>query len=160
MNIYGKAIQLEQEGVDYYEEQAAKHPNTAISNIFMLLADAERRHEAAIREYQEKKQFQIPEDSEPLEKTFFVDADDVDNEIYLVPQALDVYLTALDFELKAIDMYKGLLAETEDEAEIALLEWLIEEERDHYFQLDKLAEMIRNGHDYVTHAMFANPAEY
>ncbi|HZW98085.1 MAG TPA: ferritin family protein [Bacillota bacterium] len=160
MNIYGKAIQLEQEGAEYYDEQAAKHPNTAISSVFKVLADAERKHEAVILSYQQNKGFEEPEATLPLEKTFFADAADVDSEIFLVPRALDAYLTALEMEQKSIDMYQELLQESEDDDEKALLTWLIKEEKLHYVQIDTLAEMIRNGDDYVTHAMFANPKEY
>ncbi|HHU07805.1 MAG TPA: ferritin family protein [Clostridiaceae bacterium] len=160
MNIYGQAIQLEKDGAAYYEEQAAKHPNTAISGVFTVLAEAERKHEAAIIKYQEDKGFEEPEATQPLEKTFFATAADVDNEIFLVPRALDAYLTALEMERKSIEMYQELLDKSEDETEKALLAWLVEEEKLHYDQIDKLAEMIRHGDDYVTHAMFANPREY
>ena len=95
-----------------------------------------------------------------MEKTFFATADDIEVEYYLVPRALDVYLTALEMERKSIEMYQGQLEQAEDEAEIALLEWLVGEEKKHYDQLDKLIEMIRHGDEYVTHAMFTNMPEY
>lgn len=160
MNIFGQAIQLEQDGAAYYEEQAAKHPNTAISGVFKVLADAERKHEAAILSYQQNKHFDEPEATQPLEKTFFATAADIDNEIFLVPRALDAYLTALEMERKSIEMYQELLGKSEEDTEKALLEWLINEEKMHFAQIDKLAEMIRHGDDYVTHAMFNNPIEY
>lgn len=160
MSIYQKAIQLEQEGAAYYEEQAEKHPDSAIHSIFKTLAKAEKRHEMAILEYQRQKEFQVPEETQPMEETFFATADDVEVEYFLVPRALDVYLTALEMEKKSIEMYEGQLGKSDDEAERALLEWLVAEEQKHYNQLDKLIEMIRHGDEYVTHAMFTNMPDY
>ena len=160
MSIYQKAIQLEQEGAAYYEEQAEKHPESAIHSIFKTLAKAEHRHELAILEYQQQNAFVVPEATEPMEKTFFATAADVEVEYYLVPRALDVYLTALDMERKSIQLYQDQLDQAADETEKALLEWLVTEEQQHYDQLDKLIEMIRHGDEYVTHAMFTNMPEY
>jgi rubrerythrin len=160
MSIYQKAIRLEQEGAAYYEEQAEKHPESAIHSIFKILAEAERRHELAILEYRQQAAFAVPEPTQSMEKTFFATAADVEVEYYLVPRALDVYLTALEMERKSIRLYQDQLDQATDEAEKALLEWLVAEEEKHYDQLDKLIEMIRHGDEYVTHAMFTNMPEY
>ena len=160
MSIYQKAIQLEQEGAAYYEEQAEKHPDSAIHSIFKTLARAERRHERAILEYQRQKEFQVPEATDPMEKTFFATAENIEVEYYLVPRALDVYLTALEMERKSIEMYQEQLDQSDDEIEKALLKWLVSEEEKHYDQLNKLIEMIRHGDEYVTHAMFTNMPDY
>lgn len=160
MSIYQEAIQLEQEGAAYYEEQAEKYPESAIHNIFKTLARAERRHEVAILEYQRENEFQLPEETEPMEKSFFATAEDVEVEYFLVPRALDVYLTALEMERKSIELYSDQLKQSKDETEKALLKWLVAEEEKHYNQLDKLIEMIRHGDEYVTHAMFTNMPEY
>lgn len=160
MSIYQQAIQLEQEGAAYYEEQADKHPESAIHRIFKILAEAERRHEFAILEYQRQEQFVVPEETQDMEKTFFATADDVDSEYFLVPRALDVYLTALEMERKSIVLYEEQLKNAENETEKALLVWLVAEEQRHYDQLDKLIEMIRHGDEYVTHAMFTNMPDY
>ncbi len=160
MSIYQQAIQLEQEGAAYYEEQAEKHPESALHSIFKTLAQAERRHELALLEYRRQHAFTLPEATLAMEKTFFATAADVEVEYYLVPRALDVYLTALDMERKSIRLYQDQLDQTADEAEKALLEWLVTEEQQHYDQLDKLIEMIRHGDEYVTHAMFTNMPEY
>ena len=160
MSIYQKAIQLEQEGAAYYEEQAEKHPESALHSIFKTLARAERRHELALLEYRRQHTLSLHDALPILEKTFFATAADVEVEYYLVPRALDVYLTALDMERKSIQLYQDQLDQAADEAEKALLEWLVTEEQQHYDQLDKLIEMIRHGDEYVTHAMFTNMPEY
>lgn len=158
MSTYAIAIKLEQDGADYYEEQARLHPNTAISSIFLRLADAERRHEAAIRAFEAGKGFDKQLDTEM--PSLFTGKGDVTSEVRPQPDELEVYLDAADLEQKAIVMYRRLLAQATDEKEKELLNWLIDEERRHYIQLDELAEMIRHGDEYVTHAMFANPPEY
>ena len=158
MNTYAKAIKLEQDGASYYEEQAKLHPDTAISKIFLRLAEAERRHEAAIKNFEQGQGFgeQVDTDMPSL----FTGKGDVKSEVRPQPDELEVYLDAAELEQKSISMYRRLLKEATDEHEKALLNWLIDEERRHYVQLDELAEMIRHGDEYVTHAMFANPPEY
>lgn len=155
---YSQAIKLEQDGAAYYERQAQLHPESAIGKIFHRLADAERKHEAAIKAYEVGEGFTETAETQP--PSMFAQAEDIRSEVRTRPDELEVYLEATEMERRSIELYQGMLAKATAEAEIKLLKWLVTEEEKHFTQMDELAKMIRHGDEYVTHAMFGNPPEY
>lgn len=50
MDIYEFAIEFEQENQKFYNEFAEKSSNTSLKNVFLNLAEEEKKHENIIRQ--------------------------------------------------------------------------------------------------------------
>ncbi|MCK9253199.1 MAG: ferritin family protein [Clostridiaceae bacterium] len=160
MNLFDYAIKMEREGEQYYRDQAAKNPEHAISRVFTLLAEAEVKHAQLLQRRSDR--LSVDQDLAALrsDKTIFADLDDFKSGAITIPRQLDVYELALGLEKKSIEEYTRLKGASTDAADLQLLDFLIEQEEQHYSLFEQLVTLLRRPVDWVEDAEFGKRDEY
>lgn len=155
------AIQLEQDGRKYYEEQAEKQDHSSLKTVFLMLAKDEARHEQILLDLANK----MPVDSlealprDDYEK-IFKDHSPFYRGFKETPDQVDIYLKALDKEQETIDLYKLMLKEATSEADKKIFEFLIKEEKAHFRILEEISSHVIKAQDWVEDAEFGRREEY
>jgi len=161
MNDYNFAIQMENDGEKFYREQALKNKDNALYTVCISLADDEKRHARLI----EKRINQTPYILEPMDtlskaKNVFEGLSD-----FKLPQKetlsqFDFYRMAVDVEQKSIELYTEYKGNAQNDNEKELLDYLIEQEKQHYETLDEISRMIRQSMELFENAEFGVRPEY
>lgn len=129
------AIDLEQEGHDYYVENAKETDNPFVESVLTKLAERELEHIEAINNIAEGKSVDdvsfIDLDIEQETKEIFDEFSASEKEGWKEEKA-DVYDHAIELETKLAKLYKELSEETEDEEEKEFFQALTKEEDKHY----------------------------
>ncbi|NLC83493.1 MAG: ferritin family protein [Ruminococcaceae bacterium] len=158
MSLMSYAIQMELDGEKYYLRQAEIYGDNIIGEAFRLIAKAERKHAELLQSMSEGS----PEtfDAEKISaetSNIFNKLGDFKRTADKYPTQLEAYREAQIIEDLAITLYTRMLEAATDEKTRKLLEFLIEQEREHYELFQALSEMVRLPEDFVHHAMFADP---
>lgn len=158
MSLMSYAIQMELDGEKYYLRQAEIYGDNIIGEAFRLIAKAERKHAELLQSMSEGS----PEtfDAEKISaetSNIFNKLGDFKRTADKYPTQLEAYREAQIIEDLAITLYTRMLEAATDEKTRKLLEFLIEQEREHYELFRALSEMVRLPEDFVHHAMFADP---
>ncbi len=160
MNSLDYAIRLEADGSGYYREQAKLNAGTTLERIFTMLAAEEERHELLLKDIRENVFSTLPTSDLPLNKNLFSDEGPLKNEIRDTITQLEIYQFAQGMEEKSIALYAGLLKETTDEKERALLMFIEQQEHVHADILDELVVRISRPEEWVESAEFGPREEY
>ncbi len=155
------AIQMEIDGEQYYLSQAENNKGTALYQAFVLLAEAEKKHAELLRRKFTESDTSIIGNLPTTESdSLFSGKADYKRDDDVVPGQLEVYAVALDMEQKSISLYRELLADTKDEPNRQLFEFLIKQEQDHYAFFDELITLLRRPREWVEDAEFGLRKEY
>ncbi|MFB6291684.1 MAG: ferritin family protein [Candidatus Bipolaricaulia bacterium] len=129
------AIELEQEGHDYYEEHASETENTFVKSVLEKLADRELEHIKVIKEIAKGKSVTevnlVDMDLEEETRKTFEEFTKSEQEGWK-DEKVTVYDHAIELEEKLAELYKELAEKTEDEEEKEFFTALMEEEDKHY----------------------------
>lgn len=139
MIIYDYAIKMEEDGEQYYREQAEKAPTKEIADIFIMLAEEEEKHAEVLRvhdNYTEDsyRQMERNYDFNLFEQQLALLYD----EPYISPR--EVFTHAVEMEQKSIDLYEDFLSKATDEADKTLLNFLVGQEIQHRDLFQKLLD--------------------
>lgn len=161
MHSLGYAIKTEVDGAEYYSEQAHKNRGTTLQKVFDLLAAEERQHEVILRHILNDTFSEIPDNvSLKKSKSIFSDLDNFKDEIRSNPHQIEVYRMAREMEQKSIDLYEKMNAETKNDVEKSVLQYLIVQEMHHYQMLDELVIRIGRPDEWVESAEFGPREDY
>jgi rubrerythrin len=143
MNKLVFAIQMEVDGEIFYLKQSVKNQDNPLHRVFEILARAERLHTDLLRSLASEDDIALYDD--PASATIvnqFANLGDFTADAEKLPRQLDIYHEAMAIEIKSIDIYQGLLAESTKAREINLMIFLIQQERDHLAMLERLAALV------------------
>ena len=155
MNILEFAINMELEGEKYYLKQADNIRDSALKNIFMILAKDEFNHAEILQKKSNNIHFELNHDSILSDtKNLFEGIKDFKSETKQIPEQLDLYKAALEKEKESIDLYEKLLIEAADDESKALYTFLIKQEKDHFITLEELVSQLNRSNDWVEAAEF------
>ncbi|MBE3593201.1 MAG: ferritin family protein [Thermoanaerobacter sp.] len=149
------AIQMEKDGEKYYKEQAQKNKGNELENLFLDLANDEKKHAEIIENWAKKNIFDLKE-SEIIKKftNVFKNKDEVKSNVRFKPEQLEIYQFALKIENESIDLYEKMLKESKDDLEKRLFEFLIREENRHKEIFENLVDHVRKAEEWVESAEF------
>lgn len=155
MKNYEFAIKMELDGEKYYLEQAEINKNNFLHSTFMMLAEDERKHAQLIKDKYNGVMYEL-EDNNTFEKSMsiFHNANHIKSELRNLPDQVDIYKDALEKEKGSIDLYKGFLAESDNDKSKEFYEFLIEEEEKHYKIIEQMLELYTKHADWVESAEF------
>jgi|WetSurMetagenome_2_1015567.scaffolds.fasta_scaffold157788_3 rubrerythrin len=162
MNPLEFAIQMENDGEQFYRKQAGIYKDTVLAVIFLKLAAAEQKHAELIRGHLAGFTDVMPE-NEPLSSltNIFSDMADFRRQARNLPDQLDVYRLAVGVEQRSVDLYtellRGAAAASADEV---MLSFLLKQETDHLALFDELAEFLRTAGEWVEAAEFGTRKDY
>ncbi len=135
------AINLEQEGHDYYVDNAKETDNPFVESVLEKLAERELEHIQAINNIAEGKSVDdvsfINLDIEEETKEIFDEFSESEKEGWKEENA-NVYDHAIELETKLAKLYKEMAEETEDEEEKEFFQALTKEEDKHYETLSNV----------------------
>ncbi|MCQ6962555.1 ferritin family protein [Methanolobus chelungpuianus] len=129
------AIELENEGREYYMEKASGMSSETVMGLYIFLADEEKKHAEYLRQYREQKKAPVVEFSYPDFKASFT-KEFSGKEL----GEISILLAALRFEHKSEYFYTELARRTDDEEQKAFFENVAAAERGHYRIIDELLE--------------------
>lgn len=161
MNDLDFAIKMENDGQQYYTDQAEKNKNNSLYSICLKMAEDERVHGEILK----KKQNGMPVTLAPMDtldtlKNVFEGLGDMKLPEKELLNQFDFYRKAVDIEQKSIALYTGYLAKAEDDSEKELFQYLISQENQHFSVLDELSNMIRHSMEVQDTAEFGLRPEY
>lgn len=159
MDIFEFAIQMENEGENYYREQAQKNKDNGLKGVFEMLAEDEKRH-AQILKDKAAGMALIQTDTLIKSKSVFDGMDDFKDETKVVPGQIDLYTMALQMEQKSIDLYEEYLKKADDDSQREIFSYLVSQEKDHYAVIEELLIMVRHSLQWVEDAEFGRRKEY
>lgn len=159
MNSIELAISLEMESKKFYMEQAEKAVDNGLKSIFHTLAEEESIHARILKSKAETLPYELVDTYAEI-KSIFVEIGNYKDLIKQIPDALDVYRTALENEKRSLDLYRQMLEEATDDKDKKIFEFLIEQERDHYKVMEQLIELVNRPNDWVESAEFGVRKEY
>ena len=160
MSTLQLAVQMELDGEQYYLQQAEAFSGLPVSKVFKFLAKAEQKHAALIKNFAEGQELNLADDDLKSVKHVFSNLAPYQTKAESMPRQLDIYRFAMDLEQKSITLYKKLKDETEQANEKKLLDFLIEQEEEHYALFETLTEMVQRPVDWVEDAEFGNREDY
>lgn len=162
MDIYEFAIEFEQENQKFYNEFAEKCSHTSLKNVFLNLAEEEKKHENIIRQMRDNKELDAVEsDILPKAKKAFdeISKDLPENEI-LPEEQVDVYKKAIAIEEKSIKFYTEQAEKAEDPEIKAAFERLAEEEKKHERIMENITEMVNRPNTWLEDAEWYHLEDY
>ncbi|NLP16662.1 MAG: ferritin family protein [Clostridiales bacterium] len=161
MNKLEFAIRMENEGRQYYLEQALKNQDNALSKVFNILADSEKEHEELLKKRLNNEEYSLNEDDSIKNiKSVFNGLKDFEASTIRSATQLDVYRLAVEIEEKSIDLYKDMLKASDNDKDKELFEFLLREERKHLTLFDELVKMLTRPEEWVESAEFGLREDY
>ncbi len=160
MNAYELALEIENEGREYYLQQARNTDDAQLKQLFTMLADDEERHAEIVRGMQKKDFEYRGTETFKMTKRIFKERSDEDRPFDVEITRLEAYKHAIDLEQKSIELYEDLETKTNDEKEKEILNKLKKEEQKHRAILDNLIEFIRKPETWIESPEFYHLEEY
>ncbi|KXS44890.1 ferritin family protein [Methanolobus zinderi] len=129
------AIELEEEGREYYLERASSMEHETGKSLYKFLADEEKKHAEYLRQYRESKKAPVVEFEYPDFKASFREefSDKTLEEV-------GVLLGALRFEHKSEFFYEELAKKATDQEQKEFFENMEDVERSHYRIIEELLD--------------------
>lgn len=161
MNDFKFAIEMENDGENYYREQAEINKDNGLYTVCLKLAEDEKNHARILTDMMNQLPVKLME-SETLSnvENIFKGIDDIKVEGKNIPSQLDFYRIACEKEQQSIDLYTKYLSVAEGFAEKELFEFLIKQEKYHYEVLDNIVELLKRADEWVENAEFGVREEY
>ncbi|NLD35005.1 MAG: ferritin family protein [Clostridiales bacterium] len=161
MGILSQAIQIQNDGVRFYSDQAEKSANTALRDVFSLLAEDEKRHAMILQAAREGLPTEL-RDGGIGEKvaTLFETMESVKQAIPAPTEQADVYFAAWEMEKKAASLYEQLMEQSSDPDIKALYAFLIDQEQIHAQFMEQLYRHVNRPNEWVEAAEFGLREEY
>ena len=129
------AIELEDEGREYYLEKSAEMKNRTASDLYVFLADEEKKHATYLKQYRDSKKAPAVEFHYPEFKASFTE-EFSDEKL----EEIGILLAALRFEHKSEYFYMELAKRSDDEDQRKFFEDVAAAERLHYKIIDELLD--------------------
>lgn len=154
------AIQMENEGEQYYLSQAALHQTDPLHQVFEKLAHAEHRHADLLQKRAQNENYSLDDKMLECFKNVFDGLADFKSKDFYPPDQLAVYRLAIGLEQKSIELYQAMLNDAADENDRVLLKFLVDQEKIHLALFDELEIMLNRPVDWIEAAEFGKREEY
>lgn len=160
MDIYKFAIQMEQDGEQYYRKLAKKAVHPGIKGVLNTLADDELKHQEAIKNIQKTTGRIIETNVLEDAKNVFEQLNDFGGEFNLAGDEEKTYKHAMELEQASITFYLDRADQVENDAQKALFETLAQEEKKHYHLMSNLVDFVAAPKTWLEDARFTRLDEY
>jgi rubrerythrin len=141
------ALEMEERGYEFYKVESAKAKNKIAKDMFLFLADNELFHIESIKNFYER--IKEGKDNSKLDLSFEKQKrikaldifskgiDELNDKISPDDTDKKACEFAMEFEKNGYDYYKNMLSEAEGGQAKRFLEFLLDEEKQHYEILEK-----------------------
>ena len=161
MNIYDFAINFERENREFYEKCAAESASDDLKQVFLDLADEERKHEEIVKQLKEEKTVdEVEAGILPKAKRAFENISKDLPEGVLPKEQVDVYKQAKDMETKSYEFYTEKAEESDLPQVKKTFKRLAEEEKKHEKIMDSIVEMVNRPNTWLEDAEWYHLEDY
>lgn len=155
MNPLDLALKTEQDGADFYLSQALKASDPQTKELFLALAEDEKRHYQALKELRELKNYEYTgRDSLTLAKEIFPRGPITKENLEQKQSLIEVYEMAMGFEKDSIKLYTQLAREAEEPSAQKAFLALADEEESHRLIFWRLIELLRRPEEWYPYLSF------
>jgi rubrerythrin len=165
-DVFDFAMQMEQDGRDYYEEMASKTKIPALKKILTGLADDERRHYQIFKNLREQHSDQVSQLSEKS-TTIMSDAKNIfeqlsgdEVEVDTAGDAIEVWEHAQKIEKKSEDFYREKAGVVPDKTAKDLLNKIADEEHKHWALIESVMQFLHRPDRWLEDAEWNHLEEY
>jgi rubrerythrin len=165
-DVFDFAMQMEEDGRDYYEEMASKTRIPALKKILTGLADDERRHYQIFKNLKEQHSDQVSQLSEKS-TTIMSDAKNIfeqlsgdEVEVDTAGDAIEVWEHAQEIEKKSEDFYREKAGVVPDKTAKDLLNKIADEEHKHWALIESVMQFLHRPDRWLEDAEWNHLEEY
>ena len=159
MDVIKFAMQMELDGVKFYE-QAARAAPAELREIFEHLADEERRHFKFFHSLSEgqtgKAKKNLISDSLGKTKNIFVQMIEQNSQTSFSDEVHEIWRQAREIEEKAVAMYTAEAEKETDPARKELIQKIAEEERRHVYLIENVLNFLVDPQGFAASQQYAS----
>jgi len=159
MDVIKFAMQMELDGVKFYE-QAARAAPAVLREIFEHLADEERRHFKFFHSLSDgqtgKASKNLISDSLGKTKNIFVQMIEQNAQTSFSDEVREVWRQAREIEEKAVAMYTDEAEKETDPARKELIQKIADEERQHVYLIENVLNFLIDPQGFAASQQFAS----
>jgi rubrerythrin len=162
MNIFDFAMEMEENGFDYYTNLAQAASLPGLKTIFSGLAADEQKHLNFFRKLKEGKKPGTMAESQALDaaQNIFLQLSKETEQLKDITGALPAYKHAMKLEAESFRLYEKAL-ETEKDPEIKnILQQIASEEHNHFNILENIYNFVNAPNQHLEWAEFSNLSEF
>jgi len=141
------AMAMELEGKEFYLKQAQNVAGSQLEHLFRALADDEEKHYKFVKQMKESGLYDL-EETTILTMADSIFAQPLAKGTKIPESYLEIYDMAIEFEEKAIELYRDLAAKAQKSKEKEVFMKLAKEEETHKTILSKLQELLRRPEEW------------
>ena len=143
-------IKTEKDSIEMYRKAAANTANPLGKVLFETLVEEEQSHLMALEKHVGKENWQRPRDAfRDRVRTVFQEATrDMQERLKADPDDVEAIRIALEFERKGYKVFKADAEWIPDRESKELLEWLADQENEHFKLLQDLHEYLEKGYSW------------
>lgn len=162
MNVFDFAMEMEDNGYEYYSNLAKTSDLPGLQTIFANLAEDERKHFTLFRSLKEGGHADSVASSKALEKAqnIFKDLPAEATALTNVKGTLEAYQYAMKLEADSFRFYEDAAACENDPVIKKLLMQIAEEEHNHFTILENLYNFVNAPNEHLAWAEFSNLGEF
>lgn len=144
-----QALELERKGREYYTEIANSANNKFVKDVFTFIAEQEVYHEKEIKGYIDSSSIKLEDDHDVEIKTFFNrKIDEFKGEMKASTEHTEAYEKAMQLEKDAYNFYKEQHENADTDELKTFLEFLMQQESNHYLLFRNALEYLNNPESY------------
>ncbi len=161
MNSLQFAIEMEQEGENFYLEQAEINKANDLKVVCELLAADEKEHAKILTNKMNNVAYPLTDTATLAEaKNVFTEMKALQTGKEELTSQTNFYRRASEIEQQSVDFYSKYLKETIDTNEKKLFDFLIQQEKKHLAVLEEFYLLLKNSKDWVENAEFGVREDY
>ena len=162
MNVFDFAMEMEDNGYEYYTNLAETSSLPGLKSIFSDLAEDERKHFTLFRSLKEGSHADSVVNSKALDKAqnIFKKLPDEATTVSNVKETLEAYQHAMKLEADSFRFYEQAAEKEKDPVVKKLLLQIAEEEHKHFTILENLYNFVNAPNEHLAWAEFSNLGEF
>ncbi|MGD8922147.1 MAG: ferritin family protein [Candidatus Zixiibacteriota bacterium] len=164
MDIFEYAMKMEQDGRDFYLENAGKTEVPAFRKILTQLADDELKHYNIFKAMKEgqKAEYKDSEQTTIIKtmKNVFDDLKAENKQLAFEPEAMAIWKEAQDVEKKSEDFYRSKAKEVGDEKQAHILNRIADEEHRHWVTMQNVIQFLNRPNSWLEDAEWNHLEDY
>lgn len=161
MDIFDYAMQMENDGKEFYLVLAANAMNQGVKSIFNLLAEEEAKHYLIVKAMKEDKNTQFLKPCLLSDvKNIFKNMKEEDVIFNANISQKEAYVKAQELEKQSEDFYLEQANQAIDNEQKLIFQKIAAEEKQHYWLLDNLIEFITRPDNWLENAEWNHLEEY
>ena len=148
------AIEMEENGIDFYNKAEEKTSYPLAKKMFLSLAEDEKKHLNALSKiiidlkFSDFKRFFGEKPRQKIENIFRKVKNEIQERIAANPDELESLRIGMDMELGSVEFYQKALEKSKDNDQKAFLRRLVEEEKEHFQLLQNTHSYLKNSGDW------------